>query len=80
MIMENINRKTIVEYSFVTIEEHENLEDGSANLQLYSNQGTIEEFLNSLRRNSKIKGISITDIDFTIIKNKIMKNLNMAKQ
>jgi len=67
-----MNKDTIVKYTFVILEKYQNLEDGSPNLHYnpavrVSNKGTIEQFLNSMKRNSKIKWLSIVDIDFEIL-------------
>ena len=67
-----MNKETIVEYSFVILEEYQDLEDGSPNRHYtpsvrVSNKGSIEQFLNSMKANSKIKGLSIVDIEFKII-------------
>lgn len=66
-----MNKETIVKYSFVILEEYQDLEDGTPNFHYnpavkVSNQGTIEQFLDSMQKNSKVKGLSIVDIDFEI--------------
>ena len=64
--------ETIVKYSFVILEEYQDLEGGTPNFHYnpavkVSGEGTIEKFLNAMKNNSKIKGLSIVDIDFEII-------------
>jgi hypothetical protein len=64
--------ETIVKYSFVILEKYQDLEDGTPNFHYnpavkVSGEGTIEKFLNAMKNNSKIKGLSIVDIDFEII-------------
>jgi hypothetical protein len=67
-----MNRETVVKYSFTVLDEYQDLEDGTPNFHhspaiRISNQGTIEQFLDSMQKNSKVKGLSIVDIDFEII-------------
>ena len=67
-----MNKDTIIKYSFVILQEYQDLEDGTPNCHYnpaikVSHQGTIEQFLDSMQKNSKIKGVSIVDIDFEII-------------
>ena len=68
-----MNIDTIVNYSFTVLCEYEDLEDGTPNFHhmpaiKISNQGTMYEFLDSMQKNSKGRGLSIVDIDFEIIK------------
>jgi hypothetical protein len=67
-----MNKETIVKYSFTILEEYQDLENGTPNFHYcpaitVSNQGTMEQFLDSMQKNSKIKGLSIVDINFEII-------------
>jgi len=63
--------ETIINYSYVSLLEYEDLEDGSPNFHhipamKIEGQGTMLEFLHLLSRNSKIEGNSIVEIDFKI--------------
>lgn len=67
-----MNAETIVEYSFTVLEEYQDLEDGTPNLHYcpaikISGKGTMLQFLSSMQKNSKVKGLSIVEIDFKII-------------
>ena len=67
-----MNKETIVKYSFVVLAEYQDLDDGTPNFHHnpaieITHQGTVEQFLNSMQKNSKIKGLSIVNIDFEII-------------
>lgn len=60
---------TIIEYSYVILEEYKDLEDGTPNFHhtpaiKVSAKGTILRFLELLSYNSKLEGISIVDINF----------------
>ena len=73
--MRVINEDTIVNYSFIIFEEYQNLENGSSNFHYVpaikvENTGTVLEFLESLKSNSKTPGLSIVDIDFEFLTNK----------
>jgi hypothetical protein len=67
-----MNKETIVKYSFTILEEYQDLEDGTPNFHYcpavtVSGEGTMEKFLNSMQSNSKVRGLSIVDIDYEII-------------
>jgi len=67
-----MNNGTIVKYSFTVLEKYEALEGGRPNFHYCPaikiiNQGTVLQFLNSMQKNSKVKGLSIVDIDFETI-------------
>lgn len=67
-----MNEKTIVEYSFVILEEYRPLIDGSPNFHYnpaveVSGQGTIAQFLDTMQKNSNTEGLSIVNINFKII-------------
>jgi hypothetical protein len=70
-----MNKETIVNYSFTILEEYKNLEDRSPNFHYVpaikvKNTGTVLEFLESLKSNSKTPGLSIGNIDFEVLTNK----------
>jgi hypothetical protein len=67
--MGRMTEDTIIEYSYVMLEDYKDLEDGTPNFHhnpaiKVSAQGTILRFLELLSYNSKLEGISIVDINF----------------
>jgi hypothetical protein len=67
-----MNEETIIDYSYVLLEEYKDLEDGTPNFHhnpaiKVSCKGTVMRFLELLSYNSKIKGISIKEIDFKVV-------------
>jgi hypothetical protein len=69
-----MNLDTQVKYSFVVLEKYQDLEDGSPNWHfnsavMISNQGTLAQFLDSMQKNSVVKGLSIVDINYEIVTN-----------
>lgn len=70
-----MTEETIIDYSYVLLEEYKDLEDGTPNFHLLHNnpaikvscKGTVIRFLELLSYNSKIEGISIKEIDFKVV-------------
>lgn len=67
-----MTKKTIIDYSYVMLEEYNDLEDGTPNFHYIpaikvNNQGTLLDFLEVLSYNSKIEGVSIKDIHFKVV-------------
>ena len=73
-----MTEETIIDFSYVLLEEYKDLEDGTPNFHhisaiKVSNQGTLLEFLERLMYNSKIEGVSIKEIDFKVVEKENLK-------
>ena len=67
-----MTKDTIINYSYVLLDEYKDLEDGTTDFHYIpairvNNQGTLIEFLELLSCNSKIEGVSIKEINFTVV-------------
>lgn len=61
-----------IKYSYVILEEYQDLEDGSPNFHhtpavKVSGEGTIVGLLEIIAINSRTKGLSIVDINYEVI-------------
>ena len=66
-----MTEETVIDYSYVLLEEYKDLEDGRPNFRYnpalkVSGSGTILKFLELLSYNSNIDGITIEKINFKI--------------
>ncbi len=73
-----MTEETVIDYSYVLLEEYKDLEDGRPNFHYIpaikvSNQGTLLEFLELLVYYSKIDGVSIKEIDFKVVEKENLK-------
>jgi len=69
-----LNLDTLVKYSFVILDDYQDLEDGTPIFHFnaaikVSAEGSLSQFLNSMISNSKTKGLSIVDINYEMINN-----------
>ncbi len=58
-----------IKYSYVILDEYSDLEDGTPNFHhtpavRVSGEGTIESLLDIISKNSRVKGLSIVDINY----------------
>jgi len=69
-----MTEETIIDYSYVLLEEYKDLEDGTPNMHYtpavkVSASGTILRFLEMLSYNSNIDGVTIEKINFKVCTN-----------